>query len=191
MQLEKYIHVESEAIPLDFCDEIIKEYDDDEYERGTINDYETSKYRQCDVIILSDKKIIQRNNKSRNNIDKKIYNIINKNIDKYLQDYATLNFNLKEDTGYQLLRYNIGDYVTEHIDTSSGEHRTLSCTLALIDESLVNAKLAELKAIQAYQSKRVAEYPPLEEQLDKIYHSGIDAWKADIKAIKDKYPKPS
>ena len=93
MQLEKYIHVESEAIPLDFCDEIIKEYDDDEYERGTINDYETSKYRQCDVIILSDKKIIQRNNKSRNNIDKKIYNIINKNIDKYLQDYATLNFN--------------------------------------------------------------------------------------------------
>ena len=134
MQLEKYIHVESEAIPLDFCDEIIKEYDDDEYERGTINDYETSKYRQCDVIILSDKKIIQKNNKSRNYIDKKIYNIINKNIDKYLQDYATLNFNLKEDTGYQLLRYNIGDYVTEHIDTSSGQHRTLSCTLALNDE---------------------------------------------------------
>ena len=29
----------------------------------------------------------------------------------------------------------------------------------------------------------------MEDQLDKIYHSGIDAWKADIKAIKDKYPK--
>ena len=48
----------------------------------------------------------------------------------------------------------------------------------------------ELKAIQAYQSKRKSEYPKIEEQLDKIYHSGIDAWKADIKAIKDKYPKP-
>lgn len=59
-----------------------------------------------------------------------------------------------------------------------------------IDESLVNAKVAELQAIQNYQSKRVAEYPDLQEQLDKIYHSGIDAWKADIKAIKDKYPKP-
>ena len=45
-------------------------------------------------------------------------------------------------------------------------------------------------SVQAYQSKRVAEYPKIEEQLDKIYHSGIDAWKADIKAIKDKYPKP-
>ena len=59
-----------------------------------------------------------------------------------------------------------------------------------IDESLVDAKVKELEAIQAYQSKRVAEYPKIEEQLDKIYHSGIDAWKADIKAIKDKYPKP-
>ena len=60
-----------------------------------------------------------------------------------------------------------------------------------IDESLVDAKVKELQAIQAYQSKRVAEYPKIEEQLDKIYHSGIDAWKAEIKAIKDKYPKPS
>ena len=42
----------------------------------------------------------------------------------------------------------------------------------------------------SYRSKRRAEYPNIEEQLDKIYHSGIDAWKTDIKAIKDKYPKP-
>ena len=41
----------------------------------------------------------------------------------------------------------------------------------------------------SYKSKRRAEYPSIEEQLDKIYHSGIDAWKTDIKAIKDKYPK--
>ena len=59
-----------------------------------------------------------------------------------------------------------------------------------IDESLVDAKVKELQAIQDYQSKRKSEYPKIEEQLDKIYHSGVDAWKADIKAIKDKYPKP-
>ena len=41
-----------------------------------------------------------------------------------------------------------------------------------------------------YQRKRRLEYPSWEDQMDKIYHSGIDAWKADIKAIKDKYPKP-
>ena len=42
----------------------------------------------------------------------------------------------------------------------------------------------------AYINQRMAEYPPWEAQLDKIYHKGIDVWKADIKKIKDKYPKP-
>ena len=41
----------------------------------------------------------------------------------------------------------------------------------------------------AYNIARQAEYPSIVDQLDKIYHSGINAWKADIKVIKDKYPK--
>ena len=41
----------------------------------------------------------------------------------------------------------------------------------------------------ARTTKRVNEYPPIEEQLDKIFHEGIDAWKEEIQAIKDKYPK--
>ena len=48
---------------------------------------------------------------------------------------------------------------------------------------------ADYVGVTTYTEARAAEYPPLEEQLDKIYHSGIDAWKADIKTIKDKYPK--
>ena len=48
---------------------------------------------------------------------------------------------------------------------------------------------ADYVGVTTYTEARRAEYPPLEEQLDKIYHSGIDAWKADIKVIKDKYPK--
>ena len=42
----------------------------------------------------------------------------------------------------------------------------------------------------SYKSKRRAEYPSVVDQLDDIYHNGIDAWKATIKATKDKYPKP-
>ena len=48
---------------------------------------------------------------------------------------------------------------------------------------------ADYVGVVSYTDARRAEYPPLEEQLDKIYHSGVDAWKADIKVIKDKYPK--
>ena len=42
----------------------------------------------------------------------------------------------------------------------------------------------------SYKSQRKAEYPKFEDQFDQIYNEGIDAWKATIKTIKDKYPKP-
>ena len=42
----------------------------------------------------------------------------------------------------------------------------------------------------SYKSKRRSEYPRVEDQLDDIYHNGIDGWKATIKVTKDKYPKP-
>ena len=48
---------------------------------------------------------------------------------------------------------------------------------------------ADYVGVVSYTDARRAEYPPIVDQLDKIYHNGIDAWKADIKAIKDKYPK--
>ena len=47
----------------------------------------------------------------------------------------------------------------------------------------------ELSATK-YQRDRAAEYPSVVDQLDLIYHSGINAWKAKIKETKDKYPKP-
>ena len=54
-----------------------------------------------------------------------------------------------------------------------------------------------LKALQdswdannkTYKLDRKAEYPSIQDQLDDIYHNGIDGWKTTIKAVKDKYPK--
>tara|TARA_B100001989_G_C24531921_1_gene462111 strand:- start:6 stop:569 length:564 start_codon:yes stop_codon:yes gene_type:complete len=48
---------------------------------------------------------------------------------------------------------------------------------------------ADYVGVVSYTDARRAEYPPIVDQLDKIYHNGIDAWKADIKVVKDKYPK--
>ena len=41
----------------------------------------------------------------------------------------------------------------------------------------------------SYKSNRQAEYPSIANQLDDLYHNGIDGWKETIKGIKDKYPK--
>jgi hypothetical protein len=43
---------------------------------------------------------------------------------------------------------------------------------------------------QDYQRQRANEYPSMADQLDTIYHEGIEVWKEQIQAIKDKYPKP-
>jgi len=61
-----------------------------------------------------------------------------------------------------------------------------------ISKSDIEAKQAELQAdydAKQYQRDRAAEYPAIEDQLDDIYHNGIDGWKATIKVTKDKYSK--
>mgnify|MGYP001022782641 CR=1 FL=1 len=56
----------------------------------------------------------------------------------------------------------------------------------------IEAKQTELQAdydAKEYQRNRAKEYPSIVDQLDNIYHNGIDGWKATIKITKDKYPK--
>jgi len=42
---------------------------------------------------------------------------------------------------------------------------------------------------KTYKDQRAAAYPPITDQLDQIYHEGVDAWKATILAVKEEFPK--
>ena len=78
------------------------------------------------------------------------------------------------------------------IDDSKGAFKADGTQITLVQSDIDAARVtldAEAAAI-AYQGQRKAEYPSIEDQLDTIYHNGIDAWKATIKVTKDKYPKP-
>ena len=55
-----------------------------------------------------------------------------------------------------------------------------------IDMDAVNAWVDP----EQYKYDRASAYPSIADQLDKIYHEGIDAWKAQIAAVKQEYPKP-
>jgi hypothetical protein len=61
-------------------------------------------------------------------------------------------------------------------------------------ELAVQTKLVELQAeydAQEYTRNRKIEYPLMADQLDYIFHNGVDKWKEDIvQPVKDKYPKP-
>ena len=55
-----------------------------------------------------------------------------------------------------------------------------------VDAATVNAWVSPTQ----YARDRASAYPPITDQLDTIYHEGIDAWKAVITAVKEEYPKP-
>jgi hypothetical protein len=54
-----------------------------------------------------------------------------------------------------------------------------------IDLATVNAWVDP----EAYKAQRADEYPSYADQFDTIFHEGLDAWKAQIQAVKNKYPK--
>ena len=78
------------------------------------------------------------------------------------------------------------------IDDSAGafDKDGNSVTLDAVKIAAARKSIDDALAATKYQRDRAEAYPSWQDQLDKIYHSGIDAWKADIKKIKDKYPKP-
>lgn len=56
----------------------------------------------------------------------------------------------------------------------------------------IAAEVARLQAAYeaaAYQRQRAAAYPSMADQLDLLYHGGMDAWKAAITAVKEEFPK--
>ena len=71
-------------------------------------------------------------------------------------------------------------YPTAGFTTSGGEIVQWDSTDPQPTEQEIEVKLAELKyqeEVNVYQEKRKLEYPDWVDQLDQIYHSGIDAWK--------------
>ena len=65
--------------------------------------------------------------------------------------------------------------------------------LVTLDEASITAEVTRLQTEYdnaQYARDRAEAYPSIADQLDKIYHSGVAGWKADIKVIKDANPKP-
>ena len=61
-------------------------------------------------------------------------------------------------------------------------------------QNVVNLTAEEIAALPTpvlptYQELRRAAYPSIADQLDLLYHGGMDAWKAAITAVKEEFPK--
>ena len=87
-------------------------------------------------------------------------------------------------TGYAIQK--LGSQISFLVDPANNDYQQFIQDVAEQGYDIVEGP----DAVQpSYADLRRADYPPIEDQLDKIYHSGVAAWKKDIKEIKDKYPK--
>tara|TARA_A200000113_G_C8815321_1_gene338615 strand:- start:185 stop:589 length:405 start_codon:yes stop_codon:yes gene_type:complete len=87
------------------------------------------------------------------------------------------------------IEYNDGKNNEDISDISSFDFETKHATeKKAIADAEAQAEATRL-ANRTYAEKRADEYPLIADQLDDIYHNGIDGWKTTIKAVKDKYPK--
>jgi len=61
----------------------------------------------------------------------------------------------------------------------------------ILNEWAENERARQLdEEANGYKEARKLAYPTIEEQLDEIFHNGIDSWKAIIQEVKDDNPKP-
>jgi len=79
-------------------------------------------------------------------------------------------------------KFSITDGLVEWLDTEQTQPTEAEITAEVIRLQ------AEYDANQ-YQRNRAEAYPSTADQLDDIYHNGVDGWKATIKAVKDAHPK--
>ena len=81
-----------------------------------------------------------------------------------------------------LIHYNSAGHEVEWLDDVQLEPTKLE-----LDEEI--ARLQSEYDNNEYQRQRAKAYPSITEQLDLLYHGGIDAWKAEITAVKEEFPK--
>ena len=102
---------------------------------------------------------------------------------------------INSDTDINLALLQLGKNANRYrLDQNVVPHKIIEWDSANSDsqptDDELNAAYTAWKAAEEYKINRANEYPPIEDQLDTIYHSGVAGWKTTIKAIKDKYPKP-
>ena len=101
---------------------------------------------------------------------------------------------INSDTDINLALLQLGKNANRYrLDQSCTPHKIIEWDSANSDsqptDDELNAAYIAWKKAEEYKINRAAEYPSVVDQLDLIYHSGVNAWKAKIKETKDKYPK--
>jgi len=140
--IESFIKNYDYIVSKELCERILNEYkNSSDWTHSLIGGESSvdSTIRNCDSILLSDTEIIQRNFEIRKNIDMELHQQLLKVVEMYSKEFP--HFSPSIDTGYQLLRYNPGQFYIQHTDNFIQQQRSIACSVTL-NEDFVGGEFA-------------------------------------------------
>jgi len=132
--IEDYIQVFENIVSDDLCDRILSEYVNSNDWQPTIIGAGVldTKIRNTDTIGLSFQAVIQQNPEIRKALDEELFKAAATAIQKYNEVFPEAR--IDQDSGYELLRYNEGQFYIQHTDSFLKQPRAVSCSFAINDD---------------------------------------------------------
>ena len=127
-----YILVLDNVITPTLCDAILTEYKNcNDWVNAVVKNGEDTNIRNCQTIGISFDSVISNNKKTRQHIDQELFTCAAKAIQEYNKKFTLCD--IEQDSGYDLLKYEVGGFYTTHTDSFKDRPRAVSCSFALND----------------------------------------------------------
>ena len=131
--LDKYIVTFDDVVTPTLCDAVIAEYKDSNHWIPAVTAAgKSDAERQCGAIGISFDSIIQKNAQTRKNLDSYLFISASEAIKKYRELFPECT--IEQDSGYDLLKYEVGQFYKQHTDSFKDQPRAVSCSFALNNE---------------------------------------------------------
>lgn len=132
-ELKDYIVVMNNIMPPPVADAVLSEYkNSNDWINATIKSGEDLSIRNCQTIGISFPNIIDSNKIVRQNIDATLFSVAGQAIKEYVRHFKSAE--IEQDSGYDLLKYEVGGFYREHKDSFKDRPRAVSCSFALNDD---------------------------------------------------------
>ena len=133
--LEHFIWHGEEFIDPEFCDKLLDEYAPTNYWEQTLTGSgHDPDARRCEMIPISDQGIIEEENEqTRREFDNYLFNIVKEIIEQYQEQHPEFDLEIQEDSGYELLKYEVGDFYIQHSDSFKEQPRALTVIMSMND----------------------------------------------------------
>ncbi|MHA2403976.1 MAG: 2OG-Fe(II) oxygenase family protein [Candidatus Kariarchaeaceae archaeon] len=131
--LADFVWYGEEVVDPELCDKILDEYVNTNYWEATLTGSgHDPEARRCEQICISEQSIIaEENSEVRKQLDDQMFEVVQNLIGLYQEAHPEFELEIQEDSGYELLKYEEGDFYIEHTDSFKEQPRALTVIVSM------------------------------------------------------------